>query len=83
MVLVLLSSSLTWRFVLPVNVQMYYIKARTDVRDWPWIFVKIHEPPTAYGATGVHFVSMKKMKEEYKVSQFWFVCFGGGGILST
>ena len=37
--------------------------------DWPWIFVKIHEPPTATGPMGVHFVSMKKMKEEYKVRQ--------------
>mmetsp|Transcript_8744 Transcript_8744/g.18746 ORF Transcript_8744/g.18746 Transcript_8744/m.18746 type:complete len:141 (+) Transcript_8744:245-667(+) len=50
--------------------KMYYIKARTDVGDWPWIFVKIHEPPTATGAMGVHFVSMKKMKEEYKLVTF-------------
>ena len=41
-----------------------------DVRDWPWIFVKIHEPPTVSGTTGVSFFAMKKMKEDVKLVTF-------------
>ena len=49
---------------------MYYIKCKTDLSDWPWIFVKIYEPPMVTTASHVQFRSMKKMAEEYKLVTF-------------
>lgn len=50
--------------------KMYYIKVRTDIKEWPWIFVKIYEPPLVTDVSKVAFRSMKKMKEEYKLVTF-------------
>ena len=49
---------------------MYYVKIRTHVAEWPWVFVKIHEPPVITTVSNVEFVAMKKMKEEYKLVTF-------------
>ena len=49
---------------------MYYVKVQTHLEDWPWIFVKIHEPPLVTGVSRVQFKGMKKMKEEYKLVTF-------------
>ena len=49
---------------------MYYIKVRTDVRDWPWVFVKVFSPPQITGVSRVSFEGMKKMKEDYKLVTF-------------
>mmetsp|Transcript_27859 Transcript_27859/g.39871 ORF Transcript_27859/g.39871 Transcript_27859/m.39871 type:complete len:134 (+) Transcript_27859:86-487(+) len=50
--------------------KMYYIKCKTDVAEWPWIFVKLYEPPLVTGVARVEFRAMKKMKEEYKLVTF-------------
>lgn len=49
---------------------MYYIKCKTDVAEWPWIFVKLYEPPLVTDVSRVEFKAMKKMKEEYKLVTF-------------
>jgi len=50
--------------------KMYYIKCKTEVTAWPWIFVKIYEPPLVTDVSRVEFRAMKKMKEEYKLVTF-------------
>lgn len=52
------------------NGMMYYVKVITQVKDWPWIFVKIYEPPLATGVSRVQFKGMKKMKEDFKLVTF-------------
>ncbi|KAL7546947.1 hypothetical protein ACHAWF_010270 [Thalassiosira exigua] len=49
---------------------MYYIKVKTDVEAWPWVFVKLFEPPLITGVSRVTFREMKKMKEDYKLVTF-------------
>jgi hypothetical protein len=49
---------------------MYYIKAKTGLADWPWIFVKIWSPPTITGVSPAQFKRMKKMDQEYKLVTF-------------
>eukprot|EP00578_Thalassiosira_sp_NH16_P016571 CAMPEP_0181110468 /NCGR_PEP_ID=MMETSP1071-20121207/18735_1 /TAXON_ID=35127 /ORGANISM="Thalassiosira sp., Strain NH16" /LENGTH=150 /DNA_ID=CAMNT_0023194251 /DNA_START=125 /DNA_END=577 /DNA_ORIENTATION=+ len=54
---------------------MYYIKLRTDVKEWPWVFVKIFEPPLTEGVavtawSRATFEGMKKMNEDYKLVTF-------------
>mmetsp|Transcript_8036 Transcript_8036/g.17433 ORF Transcript_8036/g.17433 Transcript_8036/m.17433 type:complete len:139 (+) Transcript_8036:97-513(+) len=49
---------------------MYYIKCTAPVKEWPWIFVKIHEPPTVTTVSQVQFEGMKKMDQEYKLVTF-------------
>ena len=50
--------------------KMYYIKCKTDLSEWPWVFVKIYEPPLVTTVSRVEFRAMKKMKEEYKLVTF-------------
>ena len=50
--------------------KMYYIKCKTEIKDWPWIFVKVYEPPLVTGVSRVEFRGMKKMKEDYKLVTF-------------
>mmetsp|Transcript_25278 Transcript_25278/g.42930 ORF Transcript_25278/g.42930 Transcript_25278/m.42930 type:complete len:134 (-) Transcript_25278:293-694(-) len=50
--------------------KMYYIKCKTEVAEWPWIFVKVYEPPLVTDVSRVGFRAMKKMKEEYKLVTF-------------
>eukprot|EP00585_Thalassiosira_rotula_P001883 CAMPEP_0196140176 /NCGR_PEP_ID=MMETSP0910-20130528/7177_1 /TAXON_ID=49265 /ORGANISM="Thalassiosira rotula, Strain GSO102" /LENGTH=126 /DNA_ID=CAMNT_0041400999 /DNA_START=113 /DNA_END=493 /DNA_ORIENTATION=+ len=52
------------------NGTMYYIKVKTPVEKWPWIFVKVHEPPLVTGVSRVKFEAMKKMDQEYKLVTF-------------
>jgi len=49
---------------------MYYIKVRTTLTEWPWIFVKIYEPPLVTTASPVGFRGMKKMKDDFKLITF-------------
>ena len=51
---------------------IYYVKVQTENKDWPWIFVKIYEPPIITGVPGfrVRFMQMKKMDQEYKLVTF-------------
>jgi hypothetical protein len=49
---------------------MYYVKVQTSLSDWPWIFVKIWEPPLITDVSPVQFKEMKKMKEDYKLVTF-------------
>lgn len=48
----------------------YYIKVKTELPQWPWIFVKIWEPPSVTDVSSIQFKGMKKMKEEYKLVTF-------------
>lgn len=50
--------------------KMYYIKCKTEVAEWPWIFVKLYEPALVTDVARVQFRAMKKMKEEYKLVTF-------------
>ena len=50
--------------------KIHYIKAKTTNPDWPWIFVKVYEPPEITSVSPVKFREMKKMKEEYKLVVF-------------
>mmetsp|Transcript_4655 Transcript_4655/g.7193 ORF Transcript_4655/g.7193 Transcript_4655/m.7193 type:complete len:134 (-) Transcript_4655:104-505(-) len=50
--------------------KMYYIKCKTEVAEWPWIFVKLYEPALVTNLARVEFRAMKKMKEEYKLVTF-------------
>ena len=49
---------------------IYYVKCSTTNPEWPWIFVKIYEPPTITSVSPVKFRGLKKMKEEYKLVTF-------------
>ena len=52
--------------------RIYYVKAKTENPEWPWVFVKIYEPPLITGVPGfrVRFRQMKKMDQEYKLVVF-------------
>lgn len=52
--------------------RIYYVKAKTENPEWPWIFVKIYEPPLITGVPGfrVRFRQMKKMDREYELVTF-------------
>ena len=52
------------------NGTMYYIKASTGLSDWPWIFVKVWEPPSINTLDKPKFKGMKKMDQEYKLVIF-------------
>eukprot|EP01083_Nonionella_stella_P246875 856617_1 len=52
------------------NGMMYYVKVRTEVKEWPWLFVKIYDPPLVTTVSRVQFKGMKKMKEDYKLVTF-------------
>lgn len=49
---------------------MYYIKAQVSCVKWPWIFVKIYEPPTVTDVSPAVFKGMKKMDQDYKLVTF-------------
>mmetsp|Transcript_14618 Transcript_14618/g.23731 ORF Transcript_14618/g.23731 Transcript_14618/m.23731 type:complete len:123 (-) Transcript_14618:209-577(-) len=50
---------------------MFYVKCRTNLDDnWPWIFVKLYEPPVVTDVSPVQFKEMKKMDQEYKLVTF-------------
>lgn len=51
---------------------IYYIKCTTDHPEWPFIFVKLYEPPVITGVPGfrVRFRQLKKMDREYKLVTF-------------
>uniref|UniRef100_A0A7S4N0A4 Cystatin domain-containing protein n=1 Tax=Odontella aurita TaxID=265563 RepID=A0A7S4N0A4_9STRA len=49
---------------------MYYVKVQTTLAEWPWIFVKIYEPPLVTTASPVGFRGMKKMKDDFKLITF-------------
>eukprot|EP00547_Thalassionema_nitzschioides_P005012 CAMPEP_0194206218 /NCGR_PEP_ID=MMETSP0156-20130528/5304_1 /TAXON_ID=33649 /ORGANISM="Thalassionema nitzschioides, Strain L26-B" /LENGTH=125 /DNA_ID=CAMNT_0038932681 /DNA_START=30 /DNA_END=407 /DNA_ORIENTATION=- len=45
--------------------RIYFIKVKTSNKKWPWIFVKIYEPPLVTNVFKVKFRDMKKMDQEY------------------
>ena len=49
---------------------MYYVKVRTDLEDWPWLFVKIFEPPQVTDVSPVAFKGLKKMKDDFALVTF-------------
>ena len=51
---------------------IYYVKVQTSNPEWPWLFVKLYEPPVITGVPGfrVRFRGLKKMKEEYQLVTF-------------
>mmetsp|Transcript_3708 Transcript_3708/g.8045 ORF Transcript_3708/g.8045 Transcript_3708/m.8045 type:complete len:126 (+) Transcript_3708:203-580(+) len=49
---------------------MYYVKAQTGLDEWPWIFVKIYEPPEVTDVSPVTFKDIKKMKDDFKLVTF-------------
>jgi len=49
---------------------MYYIKTKTENKDWPWIFLKLYEPPCITCVSLVKFRGLKKMKQEYALVTF-------------
>ena len=51
---------------------VYYVKCQTENKEWPWIFVKLYEPPVITGVPGfrVRFMQMKKMAQEYDLVAF-------------
>jgi len=53
--------------------KMYYVKVKTspgECKEWPWLFVKLYEPPIVTSVSRVEFKGLKKMKEEYKLVTF-------------
>mmetsp|Transcript_42734 Transcript_42734/g.48561 ORF Transcript_42734/g.48561 Transcript_42734/m.48561 type:complete len:158 (+) Transcript_42734:174-647(+) len=49
---------------------IYYIKVKMSSTEWPWIFVKIYEPPVINTVSKVVLRDLKKMKEEYGLITF-------------
>ena len=49
---------------------MYYVKVKTVLKDWPWVFVKIFEPPIITDASPVTFKGMKKMVQDFELVTF-------------
>lgn len=51
---------------------IHYIKCETDHPEWPFIFVKLYEPPLITGVPGfrVRFRQLKKMDREYGLVTF-------------
>lgn len=53
--------------------KMYYIKVKTspgEIKEWPWLFVKLYEPLLITDVSRVDFKGLKKMKEDYKLAMF-------------
>mmetsp|Transcript_22105 Transcript_22105/g.33410 ORF Transcript_22105/g.33410 Transcript_22105/m.33410 type:complete len:133 (+) Transcript_22105:34-432(+) len=44
---------------------MYFIKVKTENKQYPWIFVKIYEPPVVTNVFKVKLRKMTKMDREY------------------
>mmetsp|Transcript_26164 Transcript_26164/g.39601 ORF Transcript_26164/g.39601 Transcript_26164/m.39601 type:complete len:140 (-) Transcript_26164:219-638(-) len=49
---------------------LYFIKVKTSNKEWPWIFVKLYEPPVISSVSPVRVRGLKKMKEEYELVTF-------------
>merc|ERR1719384_2999747 len=49
---------------------IYYIKVKTSNENWPWIFVKIYEPPLVTNVFKVKFRNMRRMKNEFELVTF-------------
>lgn len=54
----------------PNGGRMYYIKTTTTNKDWPFIFVKVYEPPYITCVSMVKFRGLKKMKQDYPLVVF-------------
>uniref|UniRef100_A0A6U2BUB8 Uncharacterized protein n=1 Tax=Pseudictyota dubia TaxID=2749911 RepID=A0A6U2BUB8_9STRA len=54
----------------PKDGTMYYVKVRTNVDKWPWVFAKIYEPPKVTTVSPVTLKGFRKMEEEYKLVTF-------------
>mmetsp|Transcript_42733 Transcript_42733/g.48560 ORF Transcript_42733/g.48560 Transcript_42733/m.48560 type:complete len:168 (+) Transcript_42733:53-556(+) len=52
------------------SASIYFIKVKTSSTEWPWIFVKIYEPPVINTVSKVILRDMKKMKEEFGLITF-------------
>lgn len=54
----------------PQSGTMYYIKVHTTNKKWPWIHVKLYEPPVISGGGLVNFRGMKKYKQDCDLKTF-------------
>jgi len=50
---------------------MFYVKVHTTNKEWPWIHVKVYEPPVISGGGLVNFRGMKKFKQDCDLKTFW------------
>lgn len=49
---------------------LYFVKVQTLNQKWPWLFLKIYEPPLITDVSKVTLKGFKKMKEEYNLITF-------------
>lgn len=49
---------------------MFYVKVHTTNKEWPWIHVKVYEPPVISGGGLVNFRGLKKFKQDCDLKTF-------------
>lgn len=49
---------------------MFYIKVKTSLPDWPWIFVKVWSPQIVSGVSPIKFNKLKKLKQDFELVTF-------------